>query len=90
MPPLRSYTLEYSLFPRVVPVGWSGDLVAAGDYEHTQFREGVEYAYELQSTFYDASGSRLKEMIRYGLPTEVHGTADEKWAAVVKSDWAAM
>lgn len=73
MPSLRTYSSEYSLFPRVVPAGWSGELVVTGDYLHTRFQEGVEYWYELQSTFYDASGSRLKEPMAGAVTPDADG-----------------
>lgn len=63
MPRYSAYSSEYQLFPRIVPVGWSGRLVLDGEYAHTRFQAGVEYSYELQSVHFNAVGARGKAAI---------------------------
>lgn len=87
MPAPRSYSTEYSLFPRVVPLGWSGGLVPGGEYRHTRFQTGVEYSYELQSTFYDASGPRLRAPLSGSVSADEEGCLAIPWEPDVPGEW---
>ncbi|MFC1526282.1 PHP domain-containing protein [Candidatus Latescibacterota bacterium] len=87
MPYVRTYSSEYSLFPRVVPAGWKGELVVTGDYPHTRPQEGAEYSYELRSAFYDASGSRLKEPVVGVVTPDADGRLVIPFAPDVVGEW---
>ena len=54
---------EYYLFPRIVTEGWSGSLRLGGDYHHTKLLPGAEYSYEIQSSFFAATGHGKKTAI---------------------------
>ena len=87
MPSQSVYSAEYELFPRVVPEGWSGHLVLDGEFEHTRFLPGVEYTYELKSTFFSTATERKKVGISGTVEVNEQGRLVIPFAPDVGGEW---
>ncbi len=63
MPSIVEESTEFVVSPKIVPDTWKGTVRITGDYEHTRFLPGVDYAYELTSMFFSATSDRKNRTI---------------------------
>lgn len=87
MPHATANSDEFQLYPRIVPEGWSGELVVDGDYEHTRFRPDTEYTFQLQSTFFNAVGPRRKQPVVGTVRVAGDGALHIPFAPDVGGEW---
>jgi hypothetical protein len=78
---------DYHMEPRVVPEGWSGRLRVRGEYLHTEFQQGVRYAYTLQSFYVLATGDRRRKPVCGVREPEPDGTLEIPFSPDTYGEW---
>lgn len=80
-------TPEYSMFPRVVPEGWEGNLSIFGDYEHTRLEPGTAYTYSVRSMRWNVSHPRKKDAITGVASPDERGVLTLPFAPDFLGEW---
>ena len=87
MPKSENDTIEYQLFPRVVPEGWSGRLRLSGLYAHNKLTPGVKCSYALRSMRWHADKGRKREPICGTAAVDKKGELTIPFEPDIRGEW---
>ena len=80
-------TPEFTLFPRVVPEQYTGNLRVKGEYRHTQLVPDKQYTFELSSMRWRADSPRKKGVLSGEVTADKYGILSIPFAPDIRGEW---